>query len=117
MSRVSRYPLWELPTGIRLHRAHTWRARLLGLALINDLRPDEALLIPRCMSVHTFGMRFALDVVFVDDDWSPVDIEHGVPPRRLLHCRQASAVIEVRAGEGSRLLDGLRLLRAHADES
>lgn len=115
MTRISRYPVLELETGIRLHLAHTLRARLLGLALMRDPDPDEALVIPHCTSVHTFGMRFELDVVFVDRHWLPIYVEYGVRPRRVLRSRFARSVIEVPAGEGGRLVDGLRIQRALAD--
>ena len=115
MSRISRYPRLELETGIRMHLAHTWRARLLGLALMPDLDPDEALVIPHCTSVHTFGMRFELDVVFVDREWQAIYIEYGVGPRRVLRSRFARSVIEVAAGEAGRLVDGLRIQRALVD--
>ena len=39
---------------------------LLGLAHLDRDRGGAGLLIPRCRCVHTFGMRFALDVVFLD---------------------------------------------------
>jgi hypothetical protein len=106
----------ELETGIRLHLAHTWRARLLGLAFLPALDPGDALVIPHCTSVHTFGMRFRLDVVFVDRDWLPIYIEYDVGPRRVLRSRFARSVIEVAAGEVGRLADGLRLQRALGDE-
>ena len=115
MSRVSRYPVLELETGIRMHLAHTWRARLLGLALMPELDPDEALVIPHCTSVHTLGMRFGIDVVFVDRDWLPIYIEYGVRPGRVLRSRCARSVIEVVAGESGRLVDGLRIQRALED--
>ena len=115
MSRISRYPFLELETGIRMHLAHTWRTRLLGLALLPGLDPDEALVIPHCTSVHTFGMRFEIDVVFVDHDWLPIYIEYGVGPRRVLRSRFARSVIEVAAGGAGRLADGLRLQRALVD--
>jgi len=115
MSRISRYPFLELETGIRMHLAHTWRARLLGLALLPGLDLDEALVIPHCTSVHTFGMRFEIDVVFVDHDWLPIYIEYGVGPRRVLRSRFARSVIEVAAGGAGRLADGLRLQRALVD--
>jgi uncharacterized protein len=115
VSRISHYPLLELETGIRMHLAHTWRARLLGLGLMPYLDPDEALVIPHCTSVHTFGMRFPIDVVFVDRDWLPIYIEYDVGPRRVLRSRFARSVIEVVAGEAGRLADGLRLQRALVD--
>jgi uncharacterized protein len=115
VSRISRYPVLELETGIRMHLAHTWRARLLGIAFIGGLDPDEALVMPHCTWVHTFGMRFAIDVVFVDRDWLPIYIEYGVGPSRVLRSRFARSAIEVVAGEAGRLADGLRLQRALVD--
>lgn len=115
MSRISHYPFLELETGIRMHLAHTWRARLLGLAGMTDLDPDEALVIPHCTSVHTLGMRLRLDVVFVDRDWLPIYIEYDVGPGRVLRSRFARSVIEVVAGEAGRLADGLRIQRVLED--
>jgi hypothetical protein len=115
VTRISQYPFLELETGIRMHLAHTWRARLLGLAFMPGLHRDDALVIPHCTSVHTFGMRFEIDVVFVDRDWLPIYIEYGVGPGRVLRSRFARSVIEVKAGEAGRLADGLRLQRALGD--
>ena len=76
------------------------RARLLGLALQPVERAGAGLLIPRCASVHTFGMRFALDVVFLDDAGRVLDRHLAVPPRRLLCHRRARAVLEIPAAVG-----------------
>ena len=75
-------------------------ARLLGLALLDRRRAGVGLLIPRCRSVHTFGMRFALDVVFLDAALRPLAVRTNVPPRRLAGLRGARAVLELPAGEG-----------------
>ena len=84
--------------------ASSARARLLGLALLDDLPEGVALLLPRCRSVHTFGMRFALDIVFLDAGSSPLHVERAVPPGRVRSCRGARSVLETRAGEADRLL-------------
>jgi uncharacterized membrane protein (UPF0127 family) len=68
---------------------------------------DEALRIPRCRSVHTFGMRFPLDVIFLDVDGRPMRIARDVPPWRVVSCRGADAVVETRAGEADRFLAAL----------
>jgi uncharacterized protein len=115
MSRLHSYPVLELETGIDMYLAHTWRARLRGLALMSRLHPDEALVLPHCRSVHTFGMRFPLDVVFVDRDWLPIYVEYDVGHGRVLRSRFARSVIEVNAGEAGRLMDGLRIQRALVD--
>jgi uncharacterized membrane protein (UPF0127 family) len=73
-------------------------ARLLGLALLRREHAGPGLLIPRCASVHTFGMRFAIDLVFLDSEGWPVREVHGVPPLRVVACRGAAAVLELPAG-------------------
>jgi uncharacterized protein len=118
VKRILRLPIHAtLPVGIRLREARGPRARLLGLALLPYLDPNQALLIPRCRSVHTFGMRFPIDIVLVDRDWRVVKLVRDVGRRRVVSCRQAAAVIEVRAGEGDRLRVGLSLWRARAGGS
>ena len=47
----------------------THRERTRGLRGRDRLAPDEALLIERCRSVHTFGMRVPITVVFLDRSW------------------------------------------------
>src|SRR4051812_36318566 len=81
-SRLDRLPRRTLPGGRRLAAAVTWRARLLGLAGLGVLSARDGLLLPVCRSVHTFGMRFALDLVWLGADGRPVRVDRAVPPRR-----------------------------------
>lgn len=80
--------------------AASFRARLLGLAWRDRSRARPGLLIPRCSSVHTFGMRFELDVFFLNEAGEVIAARRRVPPRRVLLCRGAAAVLEVPGGEG-----------------
>jgi uncharacterized protein len=68
--------------------------RLLGLIGRRSLPAGTALEIPRCRSVHTFGMRFALDLVWLDGQRQVVRIDPAVPPFRVRSCRQACSVLE-----------------------
>lgn len=70
-------------------------ARLFGLSRLDRGEVGVGLLIPRCSSVHTFGMRFALDLVFLDRSGRPCSLRLGVPPRRFAWDRRASAVLEL----------------------
>ena len=79
----------------RVPVAVTLLSRLLGLALLRAERAGEGLLIPRCRSVHTFGMRFAIHVVFLDAALAPVSVRGSVPPNRVLREPRATAVIEL----------------------
>lgn len=71
--------------------------RLLGLALLGPERAGPGLLIPRCRSVHTLGMRFALDLIFLDGKGQVVAVRRAVPPWRLAVERAARAVLELPA--------------------
>ncbi len=97
----------DLPTATVLGRevpvATGPRARLLGLARLDRDEAGPGLLIPGCASVHTFGMRFPLDLVFLDPDGRPRSFRRAVLPRRFASHRGAGAVLEIpsTAGDGS----------------
>jgi uncharacterized protein len=101
-----------LPDGLTLLVAGGRRSRTLGLARIPALAPDHALLIDRCRSVHTAGMRFALDLVWLDGDGAVVRLDHAVRPRRLRTCLRARSVVETAAGCGERFAQALAAARA-----
>lgn len=75
--------------------ATTLRSRLLGLALLPSDRAPNGLLIPRCRGVHTFGMRFSIDVAFLDAEGGVISRVEAVRPRRLVSQRGAAAVLEL----------------------
>jgi uncharacterized membrane protein (UPF0127 family) len=79
------------------------RARLLGLSYLDRGQVGAGLLIPRCSSVHTFGMRFSLDLYFLGEGGAVVSARLAVPPRRFAFCRRASAVLELPAQEGGEI--------------
>ena len=100
--RLARLPLVPGRPGVR--RADSARARLLGLARLDRAAVPEgaALLLPRTRSVHTFGMRFAMELTWLDAAQSVVRVDPAVPPRRVRACRRARAVIErPAAGSGT----------------
>ena len=97
--RLARLPRFAVTGDSVIHEANTLTSRLLGLAWLRELPSGHALLIADCRSVHTFGMRFPIDVAFLDDSGRPIRVERSVPRRRALVCRDAFAVIESPAGE------------------
>jgi uncharacterized membrane protein (UPF0127 family) len=106
--RLQKLPGRQLRSGATVHEATTFASRLLGLALLGGLPSGHGLLIPRCRSVHTFGMRFRLDVAFLDDRGRAIRVELDVPSRRVLFCRAAFAVLETRAGDVELFVDSRR---------
>jgi uncharacterized membrane protein (UPF0127 family) len=83
-----------------VERASAWFDRMRGLLGRDGLGPGAALLIERCGAVHTVGMRFALDLVFLDRAWRVARVVRGVPRGRLAVCggRSAVRVLESEAG-------------------
>jgi uncharacterized membrane protein (UPF0127 family) len=96
--RLARLPAVRVD-GRRVRLATTRRARLVGLAMTDRERAGSGLLIPGCRSIHTFGMRFAIDVAFLDADGTVISRRAGVRPRRIVGDRRAVAVLEVPSGE------------------
>jgi uncharacterized membrane protein (UPF0127 family) len=87
--------------GIDVPVASSPGSRLLGLALLDRASAGAGLWIPRCRSVHTFGMRFALDLVFIDREGRVVHRSASVPTRRIVWCRAAAGVLELPTGAGA----------------
>lgn len=75
-------------------------SRLLGLAWLARDAAGCGLLIPCCASVHTFGMRFALDLHFLDAEGVVLATRRRVGARRVASCRGAAAVLEIPSEEG-----------------
>src|ERR1700709_926719 len=101
--RLRRLPI-AVVLGREVRVARDPRARFLGLAHLDCERAGSGLLIPRCSSVHTFGMRFPLDLYFLGEQGEVVAVRRGVQARRLAICRRARAVLEVPAEQGGETL-------------
>lgn len=97
-ARLRRLPRAEV-LGSLFPLARGPRARLLGLALLDADEARPGLLIPRCRCVHTFGVRFPLDVVFLGRYGETLAVRRRVPPRRVVFHRAADAVLELPSGE------------------
>jgi uncharacterized protein YjbJ (UPF0337 family)/uncharacterized membrane protein (UPF0127 family) len=85
--------------GVEVPVAERILSRLLGLALLERRRAGPGLLIPRCRAVHSFGMRFRIDVTFLDESGRPLRTVRGLAPWRFTRCRGAAAVVEAPSGE------------------
>ncbi len=85
-----------------LHVARRYGERRRGLARMEPMPTDHALHIVGTNSVHTFGMRFALDLVWLGREGRVVRIDTNVPVRRVKTCLRARSVIEACAGHGDR---------------
>jgi uncharacterized membrane protein (UPF0127 family) len=73
-----------------------------GLLGRRSLDSDEGILLRPAGSVHTFFMRFAIDVLFLDRELVVVGIEPELRPWRTAARRGAKSVVELAAGECAR---------------
>lgn len=92
--------------GIRVIDADTFIGRAFGLLFRSRLSPGEALHLNPCNAIHTVGMRYAIDLIFLDRDGAIVRISPNVGLFRFRRCARAKSVLEMLSGEATRL--GLR---------
>ena len=78
--------------------ARTLLSRVVGLIGRRCLPPCSALVIPRCTQVHTFGLRFPIDVLFLNADNIILAAESLRPWKISKRHPGASKVIELPAG-------------------
>ena len=74
------------------------KSRQKGLLGRDSLPEGSALIIAPSQAIHTFSMRFAIDVAFVAKDGRVLKVRQAVPPRRIAVAWRAFAVIELPAG-------------------
>lgn len=82
----------------RLEKAHTAATRNKGLLGRDSLRPGEGLWIAPCESVHTFFMRFPIDLIYLDRKLRVKKVRHSVGAWRISACLTAHSVLELPAG-------------------
>jgi uncharacterized membrane protein (UPF0127 family) len=90
------------PAGLEVRLAAGFRARLLGLIGLPPTPPGVGLLLTRTRSAHTLGMRFALDLVWLDPAGRVLRVDERVPPLRVRTCLRAAALLELAAGGARR---------------
>jgi uncharacterized protein len=114
------------PFGLQIERTGAWlgsaliiagdsAARRQGLLGRDVLPRGSGLVIAPSQGVHTFGMRFPIDIVCVTRHGLVAKYHAAVRPRRLVLAWSAFAVVELAAGEAERagLLNGDRLIARH----
>ena len=102
-----------VPGRIRLVRAQGALGRLRGLLCrACPPGPRTGLLLSPCWAVHTIGMRYAIDVAFIDARGRVLRLARKVPPGRLLACRSATAVVELAPDDADTCLRRRRRVQA-----
>ena len=84
--------------GVAVEVADTSAKRRTGLLRHQRLEPGAGLWITPCESVHTFFMKFAIDLVYLDKSRKVRKVKSAVPPWRLSACLSAHSILELPAG-------------------
>jgi len=89
----------ERELGARIGLADGWLARLRSMLARPAPGPGEGLLLTPCSSVHMYGMRFPLDIAFLDGRGTVVAIYPSLAPgSRTRWHRNAAHALELSAG-------------------
>ena len=91
-----------LPVATEVETAFSSEDRRRGLLGRDGLSAGQALVIAPTNLVHTFAMRFAIDILFVARDGRVLKVREAVPPRRIAGSLRGFAVVELAAGESAR---------------
>lgn len=77
------------------HYLTGFRERFRGVKGVRELTPLSAFWFPRCQTVHTFGLRFPIDVVALDAHARVIAIKRMLEPNRVYWQSRAQTLIEV----------------------
>jgi uncharacterized membrane protein (UPF0127 family) len=87
--------------GSTIDVADTSSKRRTGLLKHSELAPGQGLWIVPCEAVHTFGMNFPIDVLFLSKSRKVLKIRPNMVKRRISMCLSAHSVLELPAGMAS----------------
>jgi len=103
LDRMAVYRVTNSLTGAviaaRVRVADTLMSRSVGLLNRASLESDEGLLITPCDSVHTFFMKFPIDLLYLDSEFRVVKVVPNMGPSRMSFCLgKARHVLELKGG-------------------
>jgi uncharacterized membrane protein (UPF0127 family) len=104
----------EVTLANRIRHADRLLSRLVGLLRDRELVPGDGLWIVPCNSIHSFGMRFAFDAIFLDRELRVVRLMPEMKPWRVSALvLSAHSVLELPAGtivqSGTQMGDQLKI--------
>lgn len=79
--------------------ADTSRTRNIGLLRHKSLPDGQGMWIVPCEGVHTFFMKFPIDVIYLDRNKRVVKVRPNLVPWRISLCLRAHSVLELPAGK------------------
>lgn len=81
--------------------ADRFMTRLVGLLRTGGLAENQGLLLKKCNQIHTFGMKFSIDAIFLSKDGKILHTEQEMGPGKVSpHIKNAYWVLELKSGSG-----------------
>lgn len=93
-----RNPIRNRTLASRAEIADSSKSRKIGLLKHDRLESGEGLWITPCEGVHTIGMNFPIDVLFLDKNRKVLKIRASMPRWRISACLFAHSVLELPSG-------------------
>lgn len=87
----------------KLYIADTWWTRFRGLQFQPELPADTGLLLNPCSSVHTFCMRFPLNIIFLDQEGRVLECCESIQPWRFVLPQDSQVVATLEVPVSKRL--------------
>ena len=85
--------------GHRVRKANSFWSRAKGLLGRRSLAHGEGLLLYPCRGIHSYGMRFEFDAVYIDRQYRVIHIVERMPPNRSgPMLKESYAILELPAG-------------------
>ena len=82
-----------------LRLAHSFFERIWNLSGSSSLKEGEGFLIPFCHGIHTFGIDYPIDVLYLNGDGDVIGMDEGLGPNSIgKFCLRACLVLELPAG-------------------
>ncbi|MDK2821778.1 MAG: uncharacterized protein PWP31_1743 [Clostridia bacterium] len=78
--------------------ANTFVSRLKGLLGYKNLQEGEGLVLFPCSAIHCYGMKFKIDVLFLDENKKVIGIKKGLGPGSTASIKKAKYVVELKEG-------------------
>lgn len=99
----------------RLYVADTWWSRFRGLQFLRNFPSGAGLLLYPSTSIHMFGMRFSIDLLFLDQTGIVLEVRRDVRPWSVVIAADRRTVAALELPTGSDLLEIGETLRVRTE--
>ena len=93
-----------------IEEANTFFKRLKGLMGKKSLEDGNGLLLKNCKSVHTYFMRFTIDVVYLDKNFIVLEKQNLQPWKCGKFVKNTKHILELNNGQSKNILPGTKMI-------